>query len=52
MVLFRYLTEDSGSDGEYRPGLAVRIGEENVEEARRSPIPTRHAVTHGLVSYS
>ena len=52
MVLFGYLTEGSRSDGRYKPGLAVRIDEENVEEARQSPIPTRHAVVHGLVSYS
>ena len=52
MVLFRFQWESFGREGKYKPGLAVRIGEDNVEEARRSPIPTRHAVAHGLVSYS
>lgn len=63
IVLFKYLTEgitgcdtsgnDSGSTTpEYFPGLAVGVDETNVERARRSPIPTRHAVAHGLVAYS
>ena len=38
--------------GEYSPGLFVRISDANIESARGSPIPTRHAVVHGLVSYS
>ena len=52
MVLFGFLKESSGREGKYKPGLALRIGEDNVEEARRSPITTRHAVAHGLVSHS
>ena len=63
MVLFKYLTEgvrepsasadDSrGAPPEYVPGLAVGVDETNVERARQSPIPTRHAVAHGLVAYS
>ena len=34
------------------PGLAVGVDEANVERAKHSPIPTRHAVAHGLVTYS
>ena len=50
MVLFDYLTKDVKSAG---PGLAVDVqNETNVERAKRSPIPTRHAVVHGLVAYS
>ena len=63
MVLFNYLTEGgrkpgASSDGsrgvprEYVPGLTVVVDETNVERARQSPIPTRHAVAHGLVAYS
>ena len=63
MVLFKYLTEgvrksSASSDGsrggapEYVPGLGVGVDESNVERARQSPIPTRHAVAHGLVAYS
>ena len=63
MVLFKYLTEDVRFTGalddqsrcaapKYEPGLAVGVNEENVEQARHSPIPTRHAVAHGLVVYS
>ena len=63
MVLFKYLTEGvrkprASGDGshsatpEYMPGLAVGVDETNVKRARRSPIPTRHAVAHGLVAYS
>ena len=63
MVLFKYLTEgvreasasrdDLRKDKpEYAPGLAVGVDETNVETARRSPIPTRHAVAHGLVTYT
>ena len=63
MVLFKYLTEGvrkpsaSADDSrsatpEYVPGLAVGVNETNVERARQSPIPTRHAVAHGLVAYS
>ena len=50
MVLFDYLTKGGKSAG---PGLAVDVrNEANVERAKRSPIPTRHAVVHGLVAYS
>ena len=63
MVLFKYLTEgvrDPGASGDhpgcaapkYEPGLAVAVNEENVGRARQSPIPTRHAVAHGLVAYT
>ena len=63
VVLFKYLTEsvrksDTSNDGsrsvapEYTPGLAVTVDETNVGPARQSPIPTRHAVAHGLVAYS
>ena len=63
LVLFKYLTEgvrnsDASSNHsgcatpEYEPGLAVGVNHTNVEQAKRSPIPTRHAVVHGLVSYS
>ena len=63
MVLFKYLTQgvrEPGTSGdgarsaapEYVPGLAVGVDETNVEQARQSPIPTRHAVAHGLVAYS
>ena len=63
MVLFGYLTEgvrEPGASGvgthsgtpEYVPGLAVRVDETNIERVRRSPIPIRHAVAHGLVAYS
>ena len=63
MVLFKYLTEgvrnsDASSNHSgcatptYEPGLAVGVNHTNVERARQSPIPTRHAVAHGLVPYS
>ena len=63
IVLFKYVTEgvrkpsasadDSrGTTPEYVPGLAVRVDETNIARARQSPIPTRHAVVHGLVTYS
>ena len=63
MVLFKYVTEgvrkpsasadnSRGATPEYVPGLAVRVDETNIARARQSPIPTRHAVVHGLVTYS
>ena len=63
MVLFKYLTEgvrnfnasgnrSTGAEPKYEPGLAVGVNETNVERAKQSPIPTRHAVAHGLVAYS
>ena len=63
MVLFKYLTEgvgDTDAQGDhstgaaprYEPGLAVGVNTTNVEQAKQSPIPTRHAVAHGLVAYS
>ena len=63
MVLFKYLTEGVRYNGalddqsgcavpKYEPGLAIGVNKENVEQARCSPIPTRHAVAHGLVAYS
>ena len=63
MVLFKYLTEGVRFTGalddqsgcavpNYEPGLAIGVNEMNVEKARHSPIPTRHAVAHGLVAYS
>ena len=63
MVLFKYLTEgvrntdasgdrSTGAVPNYEPGLAVSVNATNVERAKRSPIPTRHAVAHGLVVYS
>ena len=62
-VLFKYLTENAREPGgsnddshsaapKYVPGLAVGVDETNVERARQSPVPTRHAVAHGLVAYS
>ena len=62
-VLFKYVTEgvrkprasaDDSSDAtpEYAPGLAVSVDKTNIARARQSPIPTRHAVVHGLVTYS
>ena len=38
--------------GEYRPSLFANISDANIEAARGCPIPTRHAVVHGLVNYS
>ena len=63
IVLFKYVTEgvrkpsasadnSRGATPEYVPGLAVRVDETNIARARQSPIPTRHAVVHGLVTYS
>ena len=59
IVLFKYLTEghrDSRASGDaalrYVPGLAIGVDETNVDRARQSPIPTRHAVVHGLAAYS
>ena len=63
MVLFKYLTEgvrNSHASGnhsgcaapKYEPGLAVGVDDTNLERAKQSPIPTRHAVAHGLVPYS
>ena len=63
MVLFKYLTEgvrnsdapgdySTGTPPKYEPGLAVSVNATNVEQAKQSPIPTRHAVAHGLVAYS
>ena len=63
MVLFKYLTEgvrNSDASGnhsgcaalKYEPGLAVGVNDTNLERAKQSPIPTRHAVAHGLVPYS
>ena len=63
MVLFKYLTEgvrnsnasgdhSTGAVPKYEPGLAVGVNAANVERAKQSPIPTRHAVAHGLVAYS
>ena len=63
MVLFGYLTEgarnsntsaerSTGAAPKYEPGLAVGVDATNVERAKQSPIPTRHAVAHGLVVYS
>ena len=63
MVLFKYLTEgvrnsnasgnrSTGAEPKYEPGLAVGVNETNVERAKQNPIPTRHAVAHGLVAYS
>ena len=63
IVLFKYVTEsvrksrastDDSSDAapEYAPGLAVRVDKTNIALARQSPIPTRHAVVHGLVTYA
>ena len=63
MVLFGYLTEgvrssdasgdhSTGAAPNYEPGLAVGVNATNVERAKQSPIPTRHAVAHGLVAYS
>ena len=50
MVLFDYLTKGGKSAA---PGLAVDVrNETDLERAKRSPIPTRHAVVHGLVAYS
>ena len=63
MVLFDYLTEDlrnseaptdhsTGAASSYEPRLAVSVDDNNVEQVKQSPIPTRHAVVHGLVTYS
>ena len=62
-MLLRYVTESvrnprasaddsSGATPEYAPGLAVHVDKTNIALARQSPIPTRHAVVHGLVTYS
>ena len=63
MVLFKYLTEgvrnyeeptnhSTGTAPKYEPGFAVRVNATNIEQAKQSPIPTRHAVAHGLVPHS
>ena len=63
MVLFKYLTagvrnpsdsahDTPGTAPRYVPGLSVGVNKTNVEDAKQSPIPTRHAVAHGLVTYS
>ena len=63
MVLFEYLTagvrnhSDSADDTpdatpNYVPALSVSVNKMNVKGAKQSPIPTRHAVVHGLVTYS
>ena len=63
MVLFKYLTEGvrdtsalndhpGSAAPKYEPGLYIGVTERKVERARQSPIPTRHAVAHGLVAYS
>lgn len=58
MAMFRYLTggtrasRSDGSEPRYAPRLYAGINEENLDDARRSPVPTRHAVVHGLVDYS
>ena len=60
LAVFGYLTEGlkerfkrrrTSAMGEYVPGLFVGISDANIEAARGSAIPTRHAVVHGLVSY-
>ena len=45
------ITDHPPSTADYIPGMFVQVGEGNIEAARLSPIPTRHAVVHGLVSY-
>ena len=63
MVLFQYLTEgvrnsnasgnsSAGTAPNYKPGLAVGVNDTNVRWAKQCEIPARHAVAHGLVSYS
>lgn len=63
MVMFRYLTEGTRiprtpadrskrpAPG-FRPGLYVHVNKANLDHARQSPVPTRHAVAHGLADYS
>lgn len=61
--MFRHLTE--GTRGPrtpvsrskrpapgFRPGLFVHVNKAHLEHARLSPVPTHHAVTHGLADYS
>jgi len=50
MVLFAYLCGGHKSP-EYEPGLGTNIDQKNITGALASPIPTRHAVVHGLVGY-
>ena len=61
--LFGYLFEEVDMDGanqelnsstnsKYVPSLSVSIKNANIKQASLSPIPTRHAVVHGLVDYS
>jgi len=49
--LFTYLHAGHQNPSEYEPGLGVSITRRNITNARENPIPTRHAVVHGLVSY-
>ena len=57
MAMFRYLTgdaRDGRSDGPatgYTPRLHAVINERSLDDARLSPVPTRHAVAHGLIAY-
>ena len=61
--MFRYLAE--GTRGPrtladrskrlapgFRPGLHVHVNKANLEHARMSPVPMRHAVARGLADYS
>lgn len=63
MAMFKYLTggtrgprvvvDRSGDPAPgYTPGLYVTVDKTNYEHAGQSPIPTRHAVAHGLFAYS
>ena len=42
----------NGPSPAYTPGLYIGVNEKNIEHAKLSPIPTRHAVAHSLVIYS
>ena len=63
LQLFRYVAEQPmsrqgrrhGEDlsaGAYVPSIFAKVTDANIEAARQSPIPTRHATMHGLVIYS
>ena len=63
LTLFGYLTDgkeklrtssghSNSSAPAYTPGLYADVNKKNFEHAKLNPIPTRHAVAHGLLDYS
>ena len=63
VVLYKYVTEGArgscapgdrpdGPSVGHTPGLGVMVSDDNLDQVRLNPIPTRHAVAHGLVAYS